>query len=181
MTESHDRPSITPDLKVGALLDVYPELEEVLIGIAPVFKKLRNPVLRRTVAKLTTLRQAATVGGVSLGQMIGQLRVAVGQEEPWTEGAESAQVTAPQQRPAWLDACAAVETFDARTEIEAGGHPLPTVMSAVAKLDHGQAFAIVTPFLPAPMVDKVRQKGFHAWTDQKGAEHFVTYFTPADD
>lgn len=56
------------------------------------------------------------------------------------------------------------------------GHPLTTVMTRTAKLEPGQAFAIVTPFLPAPMVDKLRDIGFRAWTDQKGAEHFVTYF-----
>ncbi|MFH1755446.1 MAG: DUF1858 domain-containing protein, partial [Candidatus Latescibacterota bacterium] len=63
MTDDTNRPSITPDMKVSALLEAYPELEDVLIGIAPAFKKLRNPVLRRTVAKLTSLRQAAQVGG----------------------------------------------------------------------------------------------------------------------
>ena len=47
--------------KVAALLDAYPELEGVLIGIAPPFKKLRNPVLRRSVAKVASLRQAAAV------------------------------------------------------------------------------------------------------------------------
>jgi hypothetical protein len=176
MVSSQDRPPITPDLKVGELLDAYPELEEVLIGVAPAFKKLRNPLLRRTVARLTSLRQAATVGGISLGEMIGQLRVAAGQEAAWSDADESAPAGDSEQRPAWLDSCTDIETHDAREEIEAGGHPLPTVMSAVARLDEGSAFAIVTPFLPAPMVDKVRQKGFHAWTEQLGSEHFVTYF-----
>ncbi len=58
MADGANRPAITPDLKLGDLLDAYPELEDVLIEIAPAFRKLRNPVLRRTVAKLTSLRQA---------------------------------------------------------------------------------------------------------------------------
>ena len=57
-----DRPLITPETKVGALLDAYPELEAVLIELAPPFRKLKNPVLRRTVARLTSLAQAAKVG-----------------------------------------------------------------------------------------------------------------------
>ncbi|MHC4830644.1 MAG: DUF1858 domain-containing protein [Planctomycetota bacterium] len=42
---------ITPETKVAQLLQHYPELEETLIAMAPAFKKLRNPVLRRSVAK----------------------------------------------------------------------------------------------------------------------------------
>lgn len=167
---------ITPDTKVGALLDAYPDLEEVLIGIAPVFKKLRNPALRRTVARLTSLRQAAKVGGVSLGGMIGTLRTAAGLEEAWEDSGEEESVGGSKERPDWLDACEAIEIHDARQEIEDGGHPLPFVLAAVEALEPGQAFAIVTPFLPAPMIDKVAERGCHTWTEQRGPEHFVTYF-----
>lgn len=47
---------ITPSTTVYAILDSYPELEEVLIGMAPAFKKLKNPILRNTVAKVATLK-----------------------------------------------------------------------------------------------------------------------------
>lgn len=43
---------ITPKTRVGDLLEVYPSLEPVLMDLAPVFKKLQNPVLRRTVGKV---------------------------------------------------------------------------------------------------------------------------------
>ena len=42
--------AICPDTKVGALLEAYTALEPALIAIAPAFEKLRNPMLRRTVA-----------------------------------------------------------------------------------------------------------------------------------
>ncbi len=34
-----ERPDITPELKVGDLLDAYPELEDELIAVAPPFEK----------------------------------------------------------------------------------------------------------------------------------------------
>lgn len=55
---------ITPKTKVFELLLAYPELEALLIEMAPVFKKLQNPVLRRTIARVTTLQQAAQVGEI---------------------------------------------------------------------------------------------------------------------
>jgi hypothetical protein len=168
------RPDITPDMKVGVLLDAYPELTDVLIGIAPAFKKLRNPVLRRTVAKLTSLRQAAQVGGVSLGEMIGKLRTAAGIQEEW-QGEET--TSADTARPDWFDPAKIVDTFDATELIEGGGHPLPEVMSTLRGLEAEQIYAIVTPFTPAPMIDKAGEAGYRAWCEQTGTEEFKTYFS----
>jgi Domain of unknown function (DUF1858) len=49
---------------------------------APAFAKLRNPVIRRTIAKVATLEQAAKIGGVSLQAMILRLRNVTGQTAP---------------------------------------------------------------------------------------------------
>ena len=46
---------IGPETTVGAMIEAYPELESVLVEMAPAFAKLRNPVVRRTVAKVATL------------------------------------------------------------------------------------------------------------------------------
>ncbi len=72
--------------KVGELLDAYPKLEEELIRINPKFKKLKNPILRRTVAKIATLAQAAKVGGMDPVELVNLLRKAVGQ--PPLQGVE---------------------------------------------------------------------------------------------
>ena len=53
---------ITAETKIAALLKHYPGLEDHLIGMAPPFKKLKNPILRRSVAKVASLHQAAAVG-----------------------------------------------------------------------------------------------------------------------
>ena len=72
---------INPKTKIGDLLDRYPELEDVLIDLVPTFKKLRNPVLRKTIARMTSLQQASVVGGIDLNKLINKLRQSVGQEE----------------------------------------------------------------------------------------------------
>jgi uncharacterized protein (DUF2249 family) len=169
------KPPITPDLSVSELLEAYPELEQPLFELVPDLKKLRSPALLQTVGKLTGLRQAATSAGVELGELISTLRVAAGVEQPWTEGTEAGGPA----RPEWLAACTEVQTFDARPEIEAGSHPLPRVLEAIGKLERGHALAVVAPFTPTPMIEKVTQMGFVAWTDQKGPAHFVTYFAHA--
>jgi hypothetical protein len=68
-----NRPEILPETKVGALLQAYPQLEDELIAIAPRFTALRNPVLRRTVARITTLAQAA-VAEIPTRELVDRLR-----------------------------------------------------------------------------------------------------------
>ena len=73
---------IGPETTVGALLEAYPELESILVEMAPAFAELRNPVVRRTVARVATLEQAAKIGGISLQAMILRLRNVTGQSAP---------------------------------------------------------------------------------------------------
>jgi hypothetical protein len=171
-----ERPPITPDTKVAALLEAYPELEEVLISIAPPFKKLRNPTLRRTVAKVTSLRQAAKVGDLSLGDVIGRLRVAAGIEEPWSEVAAEEGTGGAVAPPDWLDTAAVVMTLDARPMLDAGEQPLIRVLKDLKELEDTQVYALITPFIPAPMIDVVEKRGFRSWSQREGPEFVRTYF-----
>ncbi len=169
------RPDITPDLKVGALLRHYPELEESLIALSPEFRRLKNPVLRATVAKLATLRQVAQVGGVPIGTIVTTLRRAAGVEGTHciAEGTTEGEGAVP--RPSWAKEPA--RTLDARAMIEAGGHPLPQVMQGLAALPPGGVFLLVTPFVPSPLVGQAQAKGFEAWTDASDETAVQTWFT----
>lgn len=72
---------ITPKVKVAALLDAYPQLEETLVAMSPAFGKLRNPMLRKTIARATSLNHAAQIAGISVNDMVTKLRAEVGQGE----------------------------------------------------------------------------------------------------
>jgi hypothetical protein len=91
---------ISPQTRVGELLDNYPELEQVLFELSPAFAKLRNPILRKTIARVATLQQAAMVGKLKVDDLVNRLRKEVGQEL-FTGSAEQGNVsTSP---PAWFD------------------------------------------------------------------------------
>ncbi|MBM4396231.1 MAG: DUF1858 domain-containing protein [Deltaproteobacteria bacterium] len=173
-THLHD---ITPDTKVGTLLEQHPEVEEVLIGMSPEFRRLRNPVLRRTLARIATLRQVAGVGGVPLGDLVNRLREAAGMGS--LDGLDGAggdgDGGAGGGRPDWVRV-PPDRTFDAREVIEAGGHPLEEVMRALRDLGPAQVFELVTPFVPAPLIDVAKGKGFRAWSAPAVDGVFRTYF-----
>ena len=161
---------ITPETRIGQLLDAYPELEGVLIGLAPPFAKLKNPILRRTVARVTSLSQAARVGGVSLGELIGALRRAAGQPEYAVAEVATMGVAAESA------GIKVIRTLDARPLIERGEHPMGMVLGALDDLGDGEAFELITPFEPAPLIDKARGRGFRSSTIQHGVDEYVTRF-----
>ena len=126
MYAKKEKAQITPETKISQLLDSYPELEETLIEITPTFKKLKNPVLRKTIAKITTLRQAAKIGEVPLGDVINRLRSAVGIGEYFDSQEASEDVS--ESKPAWFDESKIVKTVDARPMLDRGEEPVSFVL-----------------------------------------------------
>jgi hypothetical protein len=164
---------ITPRTKVYELLQSYPELEDVLIEMAPVFKKLKNPVLRRTIARVTTLQQAAQVGEIPVHSLVNTLRQKVGQDT--LEGLE-AGTAGHSAKPSWLVEDRIVKRLDARPIIEQGGHPLGEVLEGVRDLNTGEIYQLTTPFLPAPLIERVVAQGFDHYSEKKTEDHFISYF-----
>jgi DUF438 domain-containing protein len=62
--------TITPKTTVYTLLKEYPFLLDFLAGYHPEFKKLTNPVLRRTVGRMATLDAVAEQANVPLNQLM---------------------------------------------------------------------------------------------------------------
>ncbi|MBI1931285.1 MAG: DUF1858 domain-containing protein [Ignavibacteriales bacterium] len=162
---------ITPETKVSDLLNNYPELEDKLIEIAPPFKKLKNPILRKTIAKVTTLRQASKVGGVSLAELINQLRIVAGQGEIKVEENKKENPT----KPNWVIDENIKITYDARIDLENGAHPIAKVSKEILTLNKNDIYLLITPFLPGPLIDIVKEKGFEVFSENKSVDEVYTY------
>ena len=166
--------SITPETKVGELLEAYPELEETLVGLAPAFSKLKSPILRRTVARVATLAQAARVGGVEVRTLVGVLRQAAGLpgEPTAAEAATAGDVL--EGPPAWHDEARVVARIDADEVLAKGDHPFGAVQEAAASLPKGGELLLLSSFLPAPLVDAMRKKGFETASFRVEGEEVAT-------
>ncbi|MCX8160736.1 MAG: DUF438 domain-containing protein [Candidatus Saccharicenans sp.] len=56
-----------------SLLKEYPFLLDFLVGLSPAFEKLKNPILRKTVARLATLKQVSEEGKIPLDELIARI------------------------------------------------------------------------------------------------------------
>ena len=156
-----DRPPITKDIRVAALLRDYPETEELLIGLVPAFEKLRNPMLRRSVARIATLDQAAAVGCISSEALVNTLRAAVGQEP--LDSSPTDETTYFETQPERIDAGAVVVVLR-EEELDPTVMPINPLLRAAKELNDGEIAQLVTSHLPAPGIDILRAKGYRTWT-----------------
>lgn len=163
---------ITPKTKVLQLIETYPELENVLIEYAPAFKKLKNPVLRKTVARIATLQQAASIGNVKVEDLINRLRTEVGQDLLSIES----QTNYNSSQPVWFNEEKIAVELDVREMLDAGEHPVNQVVSDLKDLKTGEVYKLLAPFLPAPLIDKASSLGFLHWVDKMSEEEFEIYF-----
>ncbi len=172
-----DQPlAITPDVTVNALLNAYPELEEVLIGIAPPFRKLRNPILRRSITKIATLKHAASVGGVSLDKLVQTLREAVGQDAS-PDSYEDKDYF--EEQPDWFAPERIIVSLDEADEDSEDEMPLNRVVKAAQSVEPGQIVELTASFVPAPIIDIMQAKGYLTWVRQDGDHCVRSYFLKA--
>ncbi len=78
--------------------------------------------------------------------------------------------------PEWLDKAKIKITLDARPLLAQGIHPLERVQQECATLQPGDIYEIITPFQPAPMIEKMAAAGFstHSEPAPDGMHH--TFF-----
>lgn len=156
---SRNRVNITPDTKVAELLKDYPDLEGTILQFSPSFAALKNPVLRRTVARVTSLQQAAKVANVDIVEMVNALRAAAGLsslEENFCPDSDNSRVPVSSEAPT----TPVTHTLDVRPIIAAGDHPKDAVISEAEKLLPGECMELISPFPPIPLIEILQKKGF---------------------
>jgi len=179
MNNTNSEFQITPETKIGALLDQFPQLEEVLIKMAPEFKKLRNPILRKTVAKVASLRQVAALGKVSLPEMINTLRKEAGIQDQFM--GKYSEMTFAKDKPSWFSDSKIVSRLDIRSMLESGEQPIQRVLKESQKLKPDEIYEVISPFLPAPLIEQAEKLGYSVWSREETKDVYKTYFYRTSD
>ncbi len=169
---------ITPSTKVNELLDAYPELEDTLIGLAPPFKKLKNPFLRKSVAKVATMKHISVVGGIPLNELISKLRVAVGQQ---TSADYYEDEDYYSKQPDWFSADKISVSVNEESSQDKDEMTLVTILREAKNVKQGEIIELVTTFLPAPGIDSLKAKGYSAWTKKAEDGLIKSYFLKNTD
>jgi hypothetical protein len=76
---------VTKTTTIHSLITEYPALVEFLAELAPEFEKLKNPVLRNTLARVATLDSAAQMADLDADELIGRVEQAISRQEELKE------------------------------------------------------------------------------------------------
>lgn len=166
---------ITPKTKIYDLLEAYPQLEDVLISHAPEFIKLKNPILRKTIARVASISQAAVIGGLNVEELVNKLRVAVGQDNIHSIDETGKKYTTV--CPDWFKAELIVKTIDIREMLNRDEQPVHEVLAAAKNLHENEILEIIAPFIPAPLLDKSLSLDYKHWLENKGEGEYRVFFT----
>ena len=175
---SQNKLEITPSVTVHSLLSEYPELEEVLIDIAPPFRKLKNPVLRKSIAKVATIKHISSVGGVPLDELIEKLRGAVGQTST-VESYDDQNYFGKQ--PDWFSPEKIVLSIDEDKLEDKNRMTLTIILKNAKNVKKGEIIELVTSFLPAPGIDILKSKSYSVWSKKESDDLIKSYFLKNTD
>ena len=150
---------IKSNSKLFDVLKEYPFLEERISNVAPPFKNLRNPVLRRTVGQLATIERVAQIGHLDVTQFVNTLRRAVGQPELAQVAPKALSAPAhAADDPDWT--LGEPEFLVNGSELLSRGEvPVQHVNQLIDSSTVEGFILLVTDFEPSPIIDAMRKQG----------------------
>lgn len=171
---------IRADDRVSSVLARAPALLEVFLQTSPSFAMLKNPMARKTMAKLVTIEQAARVAGIEAQVLLARLNAALGEAG---EAPPSEPPPPPKKTPIAAPPPGLLETpesrlldLDVREDLRAGKEPLRQILDAIRALKEGHVFRLRAIFEPAPLYDVLAKQGFGHFTERIDAEDWRVWF-----
>jgi hypothetical protein len=169
---------IIPSTKVLDLLRVYLELEDTLVSIAPPFKKLKNPFLKKSVAKVATLKHISSVGNVPLDELINKIRETVGQSTSDTSHEDENYFP---KKPDWFSSDKIIVSVNEDRLEDRDNMTLVTILQKAKNLKKDEIIELTTTFLPAPGIDAMKSKGYSVWAKKENNNIIKSYFKKNTD
>lgn len=156
---------ISRDTKVGKMLKEHPQTIEVLLETSEHFRKLQNPLLRKTLAPRVTIEQASKIAGINLSELLQKLNKKIGANMPIVAAPSAAPQSSPAaKRPEILNKLQPVE-LDVRPILQGGTDPLKTILLAIEQLAPNQYLQLINSFEPIPLYTVLGKRGFDHFTE----------------
>ena len=68
------------------------------------------------------------------------------------------------------------QTLDIRTLLASGAEPLPEIQRRIVSLAAHEGLHVVAPFLPAPLIERLRGEGFASRVERAGTDWHVWFW-----
>lgn len=166
--------------RVASVLAQDERLLDVFVAASPTFEKLRSAAMRKTMARLVTVEQAARIAGIEPARLVAQLNAALGaalgDATPVTPIAPDAPAA-----PALVAVPAAWRTaplvdLDVREALRAGQEPFSRILDAARALPVGSVLRVRAIFEPAPLYAVLAKYGLAHATERLADDDWCAWF-----
>ena len=166
---------VTAGDRVGAVLARDERLLDVFVAASPVFEKLRNAAMRKTMARLVTVEQAARIAGVDADDLVARLNHALGGAE--APAAATSEIVLP-PIPVALTSLPIdrIVECDVREELRAGIEPFRRILDAARALPAGSVLRVRAIFEPAPLYAVLGRQGLGYATERLADDDWRVWF-----
>jgi TusA-related sulfurtransferase len=169
--------------RISAVLGRDPRMLGVLLACSPAFGHLRNPLLRKTMARLATVEHAARVAQIDPQVLLARLNAALAGESVPDAPIRRLDAPAEPARPDVLARLSPDEIVecDVREDLRAGREPLNRILTAARTVSDGQALRLRANFEPVPLYPVLARKGFAHFTERLADDDWCVWFWPSAD
>ena len=166
---------INRDTKISVLIKENPKSIDAIVAVNPLFKKLRNPLLRGILASRTNIGDAARIGKCDIQSLLQSLAEigfeiennSIPKDESITETGNPEILNAIKQ--------SKVSQLDVRPTLDRGGDPFNEIMRELMLLQDGYTLEVINSFEPTPLIKIAQSKGFGSMVETK-EDAVYTYF-----
>jgi len=164
---------VTKDTKISKILKENPASIDVIAGINSNFKKLQNPILRRSLATRVSVKDAARIGKVPVNDFLKALEK-IGFEVSFVKDDFKNDSNLTVMPPDFSNK--EIITLDVRPIIAQGKDPFGYINKTAKSIKPKQVLLIINDFEPIPLIDYLTGKNFVHWMTQDDKGNYLTYF-----
>ena len=168
---------VTSTDRVSDVLARDEGLVEVFIRHSAHFEKLRNAAMRRVMARLVTVGQAARIADVPVESLIRELNDVLHiAPSDATTGEVATGGLRPSGRADRRPASLREVELDVREDMRAGREPFSRIMAAVATLSADEVLRLRTIFEPVPLFEVLAKRDFSHESERHSADDWCIWF-----
>jgi uncharacterized protein (DUF2249 family) len=161
--------------RVSEVLARDEALVEIFVRHSAHFEKLRSVTMRRVMARLVTVAQAARIAGVHVDTLVRDLNEALHLDASHPAAAEELEESTGHHPTVLRE----VE-LDVREDMRVGREPFSRIMAAVAKLGADEVLHLRTIFEPVPLFGVLEKRGFSHERARISAHDWSIWFWRTD-
>ena len=164
---------IDSNTKISKILKAKPEAIDIIADINTNFRKLQNPILRRSLAARVSVSDAARIGKVDVNTFLKALEN-IGFEVDYIDADTTNKKQTNSIPPDFSNK--EIVTLDVRPIIAEGKDPFGHINKVAKKIKPQQVLLIINDFEPIPLVEFLVSKNFIHWLTQDEEGNYLTYF-----